>query len=56
MNHKTILDLNNDEVCTYFLEEKHYCNIDLPNYFTFQEILNEIDRKIKIFRFLSEKT
>lgn len=47
MNHKTILDLNNNEVCKYFLDEKHYCNIDLPNYFTFQEILDEIDRKIK---------
>lgn len=47
MKYRTILDLDHKEACEYFLKEKQYCNIDLPNYFTFQKLLNTIDKRIK---------
>jgi RNA-directed DNA polymerase len=43
MNKTTILDLDNKKAKKFFLDEKNYCNFDLPEYFSFQELLNKID-------------
>lgn len=43
MNKNTILDLDNEKAKEFFLDEKNYCNFDLPEYFSFQELLNKID-------------
>lgn len=39
---KTILDLNYRQAIKFFLDEKVYCTIDLPEYFSFQNLLNSI--------------
>jgi len=43
---KSILDLNNDELKEFFLKEESYINFDLPLYFSFQKILNKVDKKL----------
>lgn len=43
---KTILDLNSSEARSYFLEEQNYCTIELPHYFTFQKVLDKVDRAL----------
>jgi hypothetical protein len=47
MNKKTILELNHNEIRQYFLNKESYCEIDLPKYFDFQELLNNISNKIE---------
>ena len=42
-NIKTILDLNNKEIKKFFLQNKNYSNLLLPNYFDFTELLKQLD-------------
>lgn len=42
MNRKTVLKLTHDEARTFFLKHESYCNIDLPKYFSFSELLEKI--------------
>ncbi|MDD4530356.1 MAG: reverse transcriptase, partial [Candidatus Gracilibacteria bacterium] len=54
---KNILDLGNEEAKKFFLTEERYFTFDLPNYFTFNEILEEISKKLdnrKLSEFYSD--
>ena len=44
---RNILKLNNNEAKKYFFRDENYSNIDLPKYFTFEQLLNKIDIAIK---------
>lgn len=39
---KTILEISNTEAKAFFLTQKAYCSIDLPAYFDFQPLLNNL--------------
>ena len=41
---KSILELDSMSVRDYFLKSESYCNVDLPPYYNFQNVLNETDR------------
>jgi len=43
---KTVLDLTHIEAKEFFLNEKSYFSVDLPEYFTFQSLLNRVDKKL----------
>ncbi|GHT07129.1 hypothetical protein AGMMS49525_16110 [Bacteroidia bacterium] len=43
---KTILELNYTEAKQYFLKQESYCNIDLPQYFVFQSLLDKLSIEI----------
>src|ERR1035437_2515953 len=40
---KNILQLTNLEARKFFLKSKSYCNFDLPDYFTFNQVLSDLD-------------
>lgn len=40
---KNILLLNNTQAKEFFMNEENYCNIDLPLYFSFTDVLNQAD-------------
>lgn len=42
---KTILDLSAEEARNYFMKADCYCTIDLPEYFDFQPLMDELKRK-----------
>lgn len=42
---QTILDLSAEDARNYFMKAECYCNIDLPEYFDFQPLLNELQKK-----------
>jgi len=44
---KSILELSNIEAKQYFLKEESYFNFDLPSYFVFQKLLDDISNKIE---------
>ncbi|GAW90765.1 hypothetical protein FPS14_contig00104-0004 [Flavobacterium psychrophilum] len=43
---KQILELNNTDAKTLFLKEESYSNISLPDYFSFQELLDKLDKEL----------
>ena len=43
---KTILDLTNTEAKEFFLKEKSYCSFELPEYFSFQKLLNTLSKEL----------
>ena len=43
---KTILELTSNEARTFFLQQKTYCEVDLPLYFKFQPLLDKLDKGI----------
>lgn len=43
---KTVLDLNHQEAKDFFLKENNYFSVDLPDYITFQELLNTLDKEL----------
>lgn len=43
---RTVLDLNHKAAREYFLREDNYCNIDLPKYVMFQDILSKVDSQL----------
>lgn len=44
---KTVLDLPHEEAKSFFLQKESYCNIELPTYFDFQPLLNNLSKHIK---------
>jgi len=44
---KSILDLSHIEAKQYFLKEESYFNFDLPPYFVFQGLLDDVSKKIE---------
>ena len=47
MNRKIVLELTHDEARNFFLKHETYCNIDLPKYFSFSELLKKISDEYK---------
>lgn len=45
MSRKSILELDATEVRKFFLKHESYCNISLPKYFSFSELLEKISNK-----------
>ncbi|MDR2127333.1 MAG: RNA-directed DNA polymerase [Prevotellaceae bacterium] len=43
---KTIIELSHEEAKQFFLKQKSYCDIDLPEYFTFQLLLDKLSKSI----------
>ncbi|MDR0572701.1 MAG: cobalt transporter, partial [Tannerella sp.] len=43
---KTILDLSSTEIRRFFLKQEIYCEIDLPKYFVFNNLLDELSKSI----------
>lgn len=46
MSSISILELDHNEARKFFLKHESYCNIDLPKYFSFTELLKEISIKV----------
>lgn len=44
---KNIIELSNIKARDFFLNEKSYYNFDLPKYFKFQELINQLSTKIE---------
>ncbi len=44
---KNVLNLTANKAKEYFLKEENYSNILLPSYFTFQNLLRKIDKKLQ---------
>lgn len=44
---KNVLSLSASKAKDYFLKEENYSNILLPEYFSFQELLNKLDKKLQ---------
>ncbi|TCP92094.1 reverse transcriptase (RNA-dependent DNA polymerase) [Cricetibacter osteomyelitidis] len=47
MSRKTVLQLTADEARRFFLKHESYCNIDLPKYFSFAELLEKISEEFE---------
>ena len=47
MSRKDILQLDSKEASDFFLEERSYCNFDLPPYIKFEPLLKAIEAKIE---------
>ena len=45
MSRKSILELDANEARKFFLKHESYCNIDLPKYFSFSELLEKISNE-----------
>lgn len=45
MKRKYILELHHTEARKFFLKHESYCNIDLPKYFSFSELLEKISNE-----------
>ena len=54
--HKSILELTHDEARQYLLESKSYCNLDLPIYIDFSELLAELDKFLRINKLKSSQS
>lgn len=48
---KKITNMTNNEAKSFFLESNSYCNIDLPIYFNFQPLIDNIS----LTKIISEK-
>ena len=47
MARKSILEMTHSEAEYFFLKGKSYCNIDLPDYFSFSELLDKLNEAVK---------
>lgn len=43
---KNILELNHNEAKKFLLKEESYFTLDIPKYFKFSKLLNELSKKI----------
>jgi len=43
---KTVLDLKYNEAKDFFIKENSYFSVELPDYFTLQELLNTLDKEL----------
>lgn len=55
MKRKSVLEMSNGEAKKFFLDGRSYCDIDLPNYFTFDKLLTSIDNELSILERKEEK-
>lgn len=46
-NYKNILQLNHHDAKKYFLRPDKYCSVDLPKYYSFDELLSTIDEELR---------
>lgn len=46
MCRKSILEMSYEEAENFFLKDKSYCNIDLPDYFSFSKLLSKISKAV----------
>ena len=46
MHRKSILKMSHKEAEEFFLTDKSYCNIDLPEYFSFAKLLDNISKAV----------
>lgn len=46
MNRKSILEMSHKDAEEFFLKDKSYCSIDLPDYFSFSKLLTDISNAI----------
>lgn len=44
---KTVLEINHTEAKAFFLKENSFFSVELPDYFTFQELLNTLERELE---------
>ncbi len=47
MKEMCVLDLDNKQAKAFFLQDESYSNIDLPQYFQFENLLKEVDNSVK---------
>ncbi len=43
---KTVLNLSHNEAKNFFLKEESYFSVELPEYFSFQDLLNNLDKEL----------
>jgi hypothetical protein len=43
----TILNLNGNEAKSFFLKQESYFSLELPDYFNFQELINQLDKELR---------
>lgn len=46
MSRKSILEMSHEEAKEFFLKDKSYCNIDLPEYFSFSKLLGKVSKAV----------
>lgn len=46
-NRRSIIDLPHDEARVYFLKSESYLRLELPTYFRFDELLNDVAREVE---------
>ena len=51
---RTVLDLTSDKAKAFFLDEENYCNVKLPSYFKFNDLLKAIDDEYTQLKFEKE--
>lgn len=52
---RTVLDLNNEEVKAFFLKKESYCSFELPEYFSFELLLQNLTKELAV-KILKEST
>ena len=52
---KLLIDMNEKEAEEFFLEGKNYCNLDLPKYFNFDNMLKDVVKKSKDYSYTGTK-
>ena len=50
-----IIHLSHEEAKKFLLNDKSYLNLELPEYFTYSSLLNELEKKINNFQDFKEK-
>ena len=43
---KYVIDMNNSEAYDFFMKADSFCTLDLPEYFTFEPLLKDIENKL----------
>jgi hypothetical protein len=45
--HQSVLDTNYDEARKFFMKEENYCSLQLPEYFSFKQVLAQAEKKLR---------
>ena len=48
---KLLINMDEKEAKEFFLEGKNYCNLDLPKYFNFDNMLKDVDKRLKDYSY-----
>ena len=54
-NIKLLTDMDEKEAKEFFLEGKNYCNLDLPKYFNFDNMLKDVDKRLEDYSYTGTK-